>query len=54
MVSIAVINEMNVYEDKKNIYENPLKFDSFEEAIIVVQRFVEQGYRVAISNDTLQ
>ena len=54
MFYAAIINEMNIYEDNKDIYENPLCFESIEEAIAAIKPFIEQGYRVAISSKTFE
>lgn len=53
MFYVAVINEMNIYENQ-SIYENPLSFDSSAEAMETAKTFVDQGYRVAISDKAFE
>ena len=49
MYRVSLINEMNIYEgNKRDIYEYPVDFETYEEAVKSAQTYIEAGHAVAI------
>lgn len=47
MYEVSFINEMNIYENRE-IYENPILLESYEETSKLVFTLITQGYVVSV------
>ena len=53
--TVAVFNESNFYErENVDTRENPVDFSNYNEAVEFAKHYVEQGYEVIISKNSVE